>query len=209
MSHVILLGDSIFDNASYVPGEAPVVEQLRQNLPAGWRATLLAVDGHITADVALQLQRLPADATHLVVSVGGNDALRESSILFAVARSGAEVLGRLADARKRFAVNYRQMLRVVQALGRPTMVCTIYEAIPGLEPAAQAGLAGFNDVILLEAFAAKLPVLDLRLICTEPEDYSSLSPIEPSATGGEKITAALAGALANHDFSRRQSVIYP
>jgi hypothetical protein len=97
----------------------------------------------------------------------------------------------------------------VLAVGRPTMVCTVYETIPGLEPAAQAGLAVFNDVILLEAFAAKVPVLDLRLICTEVEDYSSPSPIEPSAAGGEKITQALAGALASHDFARRQSVIYP
>src|SRR5437763_7003051 len=81
MSHVVLLGDSIFDNAAYVPGRPPVVEQLRRALPAGWRATLLAVDGHTTADVAGQLARLPADATHLVVSVGGNDALGASAVL--------------------------------------------------------------------------------------------------------------------------------
>jgi hypothetical protein len=70
MGHVVLLGDSIFDNARYVPGRPPVVEQLRRYLPPGWRASLLAVDGHGTADVPSQLARLPADATHLFVSTG-------------------------------------------------------------------------------------------------------------------------------------------
>src|SRR5580704_3369076 len=70
MGHVILLGDSIFDNERYVPDRPPVIEQVRRALPAGWQATLLAVDGHMTEDVANQLKRLPADATHLVVSVG-------------------------------------------------------------------------------------------------------------------------------------------
>ena len=75
MAHVVLLGDSIFDNARYVPGRPAVIEQVRQALPGGWRASLLAVDGHVTGDVAGQLRGLPADATHLVVSAGGNDAL--------------------------------------------------------------------------------------------------------------------------------------
>jgi hypothetical protein len=33
------------------------------------------VDGHVTADVAAEVANLPGDATHLVVSAGGNDAL--------------------------------------------------------------------------------------------------------------------------------------
>ena len=36
MGHVILLGDSIFDNARYVPGGPSVIEQLRRALPDGW-----------------------------------------------------------------------------------------------------------------------------------------------------------------------------
>src|SRR4051812_30929997 len=59
MGHVILLGDSIFDNASYVPGRPPVVEQVGRSLPPGWQASLLAVDGHVVSDVSHQLTRLP------------------------------------------------------------------------------------------------------------------------------------------------------
>src|SRR3712207_5090745 len=76
VSHVVLLGDSIFDNAAYVTAGAPdIVRQVRRRLPYGSKATLAAVDGSRMGDVGEQLRRLPADATHLIVSVGGNDAL--------------------------------------------------------------------------------------------------------------------------------------
>ena len=38
MGHVVLLGDSIFDNGRYVPGEPAVIDQLRSALPKGWTA---------------------------------------------------------------------------------------------------------------------------------------------------------------------------
>jgi hypothetical protein len=84
MPHVVLLGDSIFDNAAYVAGGPDVIRQLRPKLPEGWRATLLAVDGAVTSGVPNQLARLPSDASHLAISVGGNDALRHSGLLAAV-----------------------------------------------------------------------------------------------------------------------------
>ena len=45
VNHIVLLGDSIFDNARYVPGGPSVIEHLRRVLPGGWRTTLLARDG--------------------------------------------------------------------------------------------------------------------------------------------------------------------
>ena len=81
MSHIVLLGDSIFDNARYVPDRPPVIEQVRRGLPLGWQATLVAVDGHTVEDIVLQLPRVPAAATHLVLSIGGNDALGAGSLL--------------------------------------------------------------------------------------------------------------------------------
>src|SRR3954468_24080041 len=125
--HVVLLGDSTFDNKAYVGRGPAVIDQVRAELPAGWAASLLAVDGGVTAGVPRQLERLPGDASHLVVSVGGNDALRESSILTRPARSAAEVFGELADIRERFDRDYQAMLEAVLGRGRPTAVCTIYD----------------------------------------------------------------------------------
>jgi len=54
-------------------------------------------------------------------------------------------------------------------------------------------LSVFNDRITRAAFARNLPVIDLRLICDQDEDYAN--PIEPSVRGGDKIAAAIAGLV--------------
>ena len=208
MSHVVLLGDSIFDNARYVPDRPPVIEQVRRGLPAGWKATLVAVDGHTVEDVARQLPRVPADATHLVVSVGGNDALMASGLLQVPAATVGDALAILAEALGEFRPGYSAMLRSVLALGKPTAVCTIYDAIPTLGNAERAALAGFNDVISRAAAAAGVPLLDLRVICNHADDYSPLSAIEPSVVGGAKIADAICRAVTTHDFARKQCAVF-
>jgi hypothetical protein len=193
VSHVVLLGDSIFDNATYVAGAPDVVRQVRWRLPQGSKATLASVDGGKIGDVRRQLLRLPADATHLVISVGGNDALGSSDFLGAPVRSTAEALSSLADIGEEFERGYLAMLAGVLARGLHTAICTVYyprfpDAV--LQKVAVAGLTVFNDCIVRAAFAHNLPLLDLRLICTEEEDYAN--PIEPSTRGGEKIAQAIA-----------------
>jgi hypothetical protein len=51
MPHVVLLGDSTFDNAAYVAGGPDVPTQLQAHLPHDWRVSLVAVDGDRTQDV--------------------------------------------------------------------------------------------------------------------------------------------------------------
>jgi hypothetical protein len=196
VGHVILLGDSIFDNARYVPGGPSVLEHLRRALPVGWRATLLAVDGSTASDVARQLEGVPGDASYLVISTGGNNALNYSGlILHESASSFAEVLSRLGAICEEFQWEYRRMLEVVMEQGLPAVVCTIYDAIPRLDRARQTGVRLFNDVISREAFRAGLPVIDLRLVCCEASDYSSVSPIEPSVSGGLEIARTVSRAV--------------
>jgi lysophospholipase L1-like esterase len=202
------LGDSIFDNARYVPGEPPVVQQLQAVLPTGWRATLLAVDGDCAVHVQDQQRRLPTDASHLVVSVGGNDALSNSDILAAPARTASDAIARLSRAYDEFRNHYQAMLQALQAHRKPIALCTIYDAIPGLDQNSRTGLMGFNDAILREAFAAGLAVIDLRLTCDAPGDFSKVSPIEPSAAGGDKIARAIARLVRDHDFTRGLTTIY-
>lgn len=203
MPHVVLLGDSIFDNASYVAGGPDVVRQVRSLLAPGWKASLLAVDGHVTADVDHQLSRLPGDATHLVLSVGGNDALRHMDVLARPARSVGDVLDLLAEITRPFAARYRDLVARLQRRSLPVAVCTIYEGAfpdPVLQRRARTALQGFNDVILRTAFEAHVQVIDLRLVCTERGDYAN--PIEPSVQGGEKIAHALRRALTEEQGSR-------
>jgi hypothetical protein len=127
MAHVILIGDSVFDNGAYVAGGPDVVRQLRECLPVGYRATLRAVDGATSADIAGQLEQLPKDATHLVLSVGGNDVLGYVDVLEDTANSIASAVARLADIADDFAQVYCAMVAAVLARRLPTAICTIYE----------------------------------------------------------------------------------
>jgi GDSL-like Lipase/Acylhydrolase family len=207
MPHLVLLGDSIFDNAAYVPGGDPVIAQVNKLLPSDWKATLLAVDGDVTQNVAHRLASLPGDATHFVISVGGNDALRHIDILRDSVPSALAVFQKLTRIQEEFQSNYGAMLDVVLGLGKPTVVCTVYDAVPGLVREAKTALSVFNDVILREAIKSRVPVLDLRSICDHALDYSSVSPIEPSEQGGNKIAAAIVLLMLKHDFSRNQCLI--
>ncbi len=208
MTHVVLLGDSIFDNGAYVRrGEPDVVAQVQSKLPAGSQATLGAVDGAVTTGVERQLARLPADATHLVVSVGGNDALRSSGLLREQARSVAEVIAKFAAVQDEFARNYRTMLDAVLERRLPTALCTIYDARfpdPQEQRLVVTALSIFNDVITREAFTRRLHLVDLRLICNEPDDYAN--PIEPSAKGGDKIAGVIAQVVSGNTIFPRSQV---
>jgi hypothetical protein len=199
LPHAVLVGDSIFDNGAYVPGGPAVADQLRAALPGDWTVSLLAVDGSLTADVEAQIKKLPMDATQLVISCGGNDALGYLPVLADVARSVAQVLGRLAEIQANFGSQYRRMLEKAVSTRMHVAVCTIYCCIPGLEPAARTALSMFNEVILREAVAAKVDIVDLRAVCTDRADYSELSPIEPSRIGGEKIAGVIRNALLGTD----------
>ena len=199
MPHLVLLGDSIFDNGAYTRGEPDVVTHLRALMPRGWSATLEAIDGATTGGVRAQLSRVPADASHLVVAIGGNDALQNSDLLATRVKSSAETLALFADRLEQFEADYRAAIDAVAALGRPMTVCTIYNGAldPPQAVLARVGLMMFNDVILRTAFDRRLDVIELRAICTEPEDYAN--PIEPSGRGGLKIARAIARAIGAVD----------
>ena len=109
MRRVVLLGDSIFDNAAYVAGGSDVITQVQACLPAGWEGILRAVDGHVATDVPQQLAGLPAHS-YLIVSAGGNDALGYIDILNQRAHSTAEVLHILADIHDQFHVYWYHAL---------------------------------------------------------------------------------------------------
>jgi hypothetical protein len=205
--HIVLLGDSVFDNKAYVRGGPDVVAQLREELPSGWAATLLAADGGTAADAARQLRRLPKDATHLAVSAGGNDALGFAYLLQQPAGSVAEALGILGSARDQFAASYAAMAAALAATGLPTAVCTIYDTAPSGPDyqVVKTGAAVFNDCITRAAFTYGFSLIDLRLVCNEDGDYAQT--IEPSAQGGRKIARATATMLFPAGGVPRSSVV--
>ena len=155
MEHIALLGDSIFDNASYTKGQPDVVTHLRALLPVGASASLLAVDGSTTADLAGQLDDIAADVTRTVVSIGGNDALLNADILDLPVASTREALLLFGERAARFEQSYRGALAALVKRVPNTTVCTVYNGNLPDEQAASARVAlmMFNDAILRTAFA--------------------------------------------------------
>lgn len=196
MAHVVLLGDSIFDNAAYTSGGPNVVAQVFDALPPGCRVTLLAQDGAMIDDVARQVQHIPRDATHVIVSMGGNDALDSAPLLNVPVGTVAEALLLLAEPVARFEAAYLDTTMIILEVDLPTTLCTIYNGAfqAGREQTAIAtAVRLFNDTITSIARTAGLGVIDLRHICTDPEDYAN--PIEPSSAGGAKIARAIAALV--------------
>ncbi len=209
MPHIVLLGDSIFDNAAYVGENPNVIKQLQMKLPKDWNTSLNAIDGNKVDDVYAQLKKLPEDTTHLVLSVGGNDALSCIGILNEKVASSAEVFIKLANLREDFENQYRKLLRRTLSLGIPTAICTIYN--PNYPESTYqrigvAALAIFNDVIIRQAFQNGIPLIDLRLTCNEATDYAN--PIEPSSAGGEKIVNAIVNAVFEHNFEKHYTQVF-
>ncbi len=196
MHHLILLGDSVLDNGAYTEGGPAVLAQVQAALPMGWRASLNAIDGSTTEDVAAQLSLVPPDATHLLLSVGGNDAILCAEVLESPVTSSGEALLMLADAVERFEASYRKVVDSCLKLGLPLVVCTVYHGNfpePSYQRRVVVALSAFNDAIIRIAVEKNLKVIDLRFICNSPADYAN--PIEPSVVGGAKISQAILRAV--------------
>ena len=224
MKHIVLLGDSIFDNSSYVnPGELDVPNQLRSLVNNDCKVTNLAVDGNVTRHINNQLKNLPADATHLSVSVGGNDGLGHLSIFNQPVETIGEALQKMYLIGESFKKIYSSMLDNVLKHELPTSVCNIYyprfdvRSLSRVEHYMSTKSNGvntqqivmaaetiFNDAITYEIFKRKLLLIDLRVLCDEDKDFAN--PIEPSCIGGMKIAEAIKEATDKIHFGNIKKV---
>ena len=98
-----------------------------------------------------------------------------------------DALGHLYLIQSDFRQYYEQLLAGIAQLSKPTLVCTIYDAVPGLTPSLQTALSLFNDVVTCTAMRYPFDILDLRTLLSEPGDFSERSPIEPSEQAGRKL----------------------
>jgi hypothetical protein len=207
--HVVLLGDSIFDNKSYTGGAPDVAENLLRELHDS-TLTLLARDGAVMSDVHDQLKRLPNDATHLVLSIGGNNLLGRMGVLNERVSNAMEAFGMAASLAAAFTSDYAATVDTLRARRLPLLLCTIYNPHfpePSMQPVINTALSLFIDCILREAACSGNPVIDLRRVVTEPGDFEF--NIEPSGQGGAKIGKAIAAVLVEHDFNAKRTVLYP
>ena len=208
--HLVMLGDSVFDNGRYVPGEPDVHSQVSEQLKLFFpnsELTFVAEDGAVIRDVfERQFQKIPEDATHVALSIGGNDLLGLShNLQHQVGNNFQDNLIFLSNLKQKFLENYQSVIQKINSLGIPFVVCTIYYAGSIIETenkridlGHQLGFAG-TDVVV-DTFDAAISqvvekveyckgLIDLRFLFDTMDCYAN--PIEPSRIGGEKITEKL------------------
>lgn len=205
---LVLLGDSILDNAPYTRPAPDTAAHLRRHLGTGWTVDLLAQDGARMRDVQSQLDRITHAPDKAILSVGGNDAIQHVGLLSAQSANAADLFGELLSIADAFEGSYTSVAAAVAERVPRTVLCTIYDV--RLDPPLYARLvrvplAVLNDRIVRTAMRLGLDVLELRAVCTEREDFTL--QIEPSAQGADKIAAAIAGLLQPGDAAPAR--LYP
>ena len=206
MPHLVLLGDGILANGAHTRQEPDTASTIQELLP-GWTVSLLAAEGSPIAAVSTQVQRLPANADLVVLSIGGNDAMEHTDILQQPAVSSGETLDALIKMVEGFTDKYDGVVKTVRNRAPRVVLCTIYEPpLVGKNTASRARvlLTLLNDRVMRTAYRWGLDVLDLRAICTSPGDFTL--QIAPSAAGAAKIGRAIA-AIAAGTEGRRITVI--
>ena len=195
---VALLGDSIIDNKVYVgENELSVTEHLQKINDEDYYFEMIAVDGDTTKEVIdNQLEKIRANNSHIVLSIGGNDLLQKLDIMFNETSGMIASLEIASQTIEKIKNRYEAILLHLKTLNQPVLLCTIYEGdlqsdpyLAEVEDAGKVLLGMMNDAIHFLGNKHDLEVLELRNIFTEVSDYAN--PIEPSHSGGEKLAKAI------------------
>jgi len=194
-----LIGDSILDNDIYVSEGKSIYDFLKLYLPQEFKLTKLAIDGATSDTVKAQLENIPESITHIVISIGGNDALKLIPLLDEKTEDLNSALSKITPSVEHFRKNFSFILKQLSNLNSDNnlnlYVLNIYNSIPKLEIEKKLIISIFNDVISEEATRLSIPIIDLRSLLIENSDFSTLSPLEPSEIGGNKIAKKIMSKL--------------
>lgn len=193
--HLVLLGDALQNlDLGLDPAEEVLVPKPRNP----WKLTVLEAPQVLQRGWA---RAIPLDATHIGICVDGGWAIEASGLLGESAQSISGALDALATAADQFEEVFAKLVAAALEAGLPTVVCTLVPSRhldPSRRRVAATALAIFNDRILRQAVAAKLSIVDLRVVCDEESDYASETLL--SRAGVRKV--ANVGRAALYEVSR-------
>ena len=188
--HLVLLGDAL-QNIDLGKGQAESTLVPRPRNP--WKLTVLQPPEVLRQG---RVRAIPAQATHIGICVDGGWAIETSGLLKGRAQSIQDALDTLAAAADEFENMFAGLIAAAAEAGVPTIVCTLVPARyvdPSRERVAATALAIFNDRILRRAIAARLSIVELRLVCDEDSDYASETLL--SHAGVRKVANVARSAL--------------
>lgn len=168
--HAVLLGDAL-ENIDLGPDHPERALVPRPRNP--WKLTVVPPEQVLRPG---PISAIPGDASHIAISLDGGWAIDTSGLLRGRANSIEAALDTLATAADEFESIFSALVTAALETALPTAVCTLVPARfaePARQRVAATALAIFNERIERRAFAARLPIVDLRLVCDENADYAS------------------------------------
>jgi len=208
MMKLVMLGDSVFDNASYLQkGERDTEAWVRHYLQGeALDIDFLAEDGATTKCVKeTQLGDIDAEAEYIVLSIGGNDLLQSFSCLETNQGSMAQTLSFFEEEiRTTFNNSYGAMINAIRSRAQKAkiMAFDIYYPFWDLDSPLFKELPQHSEVlakasrVAIDLFNKNIrdhlrdgEVKNLAAICCERRHFAN--PIEPSTIGSECIAVAI------------------
>lgn len=174
---VIIMGDSILNNANYVPAGKSVYDSLKTKLS---KVINLAKDGATINDLYGQLDKIPVelnnDNTYIFISVGGNDILNNRTEL-------------TSNEIRRLFNSYMEFLKALRIkLGSVKInILNLYmPANPRYQP-YKISIEQWNELISSSSnkIGEMYNVVNLYGLLTSPDDF--VYDIEPSESASDKI----------------------
>jgi hypothetical protein len=211
--NIVLCGDSTIDNKGYCKENGTSVTEHFQARVG--KVTMRAQDGSVISGIEKQLASgLPSGTTHLVVSVGGNNLLIKLQVMRKPCLNVTEAILLFSKLSQDYEAEYEKMIQMLLAFKKPIILCAIYR--PNFErtgfyvnqEAVDIALTIFHDIMYRLARKYRLPIVNLRSIIGEAEDFAN--PIELGTPGGLKMTNAILDAIQEHQkLGLPISVVYP
>lgn len=175
---IILMGDSVLNNANYVPEGKSVYDNLNSKLS---KIISVAKDGATINDLYSQLDKIPVNLnnsdTYIFISAGGNDILNKRTEL-------------TSNEIKRLFDTYMDFLKALRTkLGSAKInIMNLYLPINPRFKSYKTSIDQWNE--LINNYSNKIGemynVVDLHVLLTMPEDF--VYDIEPSESASNKIS---------------------
>jgi hypothetical protein len=207
LRHVVLLGDALLDAYSSIdktPGKFE--DALLPGTRDQWKISVVSAAEVERAGPTLVL---PRDATHAIIFIEGNHAIEQSGLLDSRPDTYGQKLEQLSLAADEFEHTLARLIHAAQAARLVIMVATMFTPNykdPVRQRTACAALAVFNDRVTKRAAEARVSLIDLRLICNEPEDYDK--PTQLSKSGLQKAANVIRFAMFELDAGARRSEVF-
>jgi lysophospholipase L1-like esterase len=178
---VILMGDSVLNNANYVPSGKSVYDRLKTKLS---KVINVAKDGATINDLYGQLDKIPVDLnksdTYIFISAGGNDILNKRTEL------SSNDIRRLFDMYMEFLKALRTKLGSVNV-----NIINLYLPTNPRYQSYKTSVEQWNKLINESSnkVGEMYNIVDLYALLTSPNDF--VYDIEPSESSSDKISSLI------------------